>query len=88
MPYIDKVVAKDTSVFVPPTCSADGGLSGKAIHHFVVEGTVMPVIWKRRWDKGRIFYCLIGHRLEDLKVPDVTEIVKRGISWAAQKLDD
>ena len=26
--------------------------------------------------------------VEDLKVPDVTEIVKRGISWAARKLDD
>ncbi|MDB3962514.1 hypothetical protein N9427_05010 [Paracoccaceae bacterium] len=36
MPYIDKVVAKGTSVFVPPTCSVDGGLSGKAIYHFVV----------------------------------------------------
>ena len=49
--------------------------------------TVVPVVWKRRWDKGRIFYCSIGHRLEDLRVPDVTEIVKRGISWAARKLD-
>ena len=57
-------------------------------HLWWIEGTVVPVIWKRRWDKGRIFYCSIGHRLEDLKVPDVTEIVKRGISWAARKLDD
>jgi type 1 glutamine amidotransferase len=57
-------------------------------HLWWIEGTVVPVIWKRRGDKGRIFYCSIGHRIEDLKVPDVTEIVKRGISWAAQKLDD
>jgi len=57
-------------------------------HLWWIEGTVVPVVWKRRWDKGRIFYCSIGHRLEDLKVPDVTEIVKRGISWAARKLDD
>ena len=57
-------------------------------HLWWIEGTVVPVIWKRRWDKGRIFYCSIGHHLEDLKVPDVTEIVKRGISWAARKLDD
>ena len=52
-------------------------------HLWWIEGTVVPVIWKRRWDKGRIFYCSIGHRLEDLKIPEVTEIVKRGIMWAA-----
>ena len=52
-------------------------------HLWWIEGTVVPVIWKRHWDKGRIFYCSIGHRLEDLKIPEVTEIVKRGIMWAA-----
>ena len=52
-------------------------------HLWWIEGTVVPVIWKRRWDKGRIFYYSIGHRLEDLKIPEVTEIVKRGIMWAA-----
>jgi type 1 glutamine amidotransferase len=40
-----------------------------------IEGTVVPVIWKRRWDKGRIFYCSIGQRLDDLKVSQVTEII-------------
>ena len=48
-----------------------------------VSGTVVAVIWKRRWDKGRIFYCSIGRRLDDLKVPQVTEIIKRGIHWVA-----
>ena len=53
-------------------------------HLWWIEGTVVPVIWKRRWNKGRIFYCSIGHRLDDLKIPEVTEIVKRGIVWAAR----
>ena len=56
-------------------------------HLWWIEGTVVPVIWKRRWDKGRIFYCSIGHPLADLKVPAVTEIIKRGVAWAAQKSD-
>jgi type 1 glutamine amidotransferase len=31
-------------------------------HLWWIEGTVIPVVWKRRWDKGRVFYCSIGHR--------------------------
>lgn len=52
-------------------------------HLWWIEGTVVPVVWKRRWDKGRIFYCSIGHQLDDLKVPHVTEIMRRGMRWAA-----
>jgi type 1 glutamine amidotransferase len=33
-------------------------------HLWWIEGTVIPVVWKRRWDKGRVFYCSIGHELE------------------------
>ena len=54
-------------------------------HLWWIEGTVIPVVWKRRWDKGRVFYCSIGHRLEDLKVPQVTEIIRRGALWAARE---
>ena len=53
-------------------------------HLWWIEGTVIPVVWKRRWDQGRIFYCSIGHRLDDLKVPQVTEIIRRGARWAAE----
>jgi hypothetical protein len=37
---IDKVVENDTDVVVSLTYTADGGLSGKAIHHFVVKGSL------------------------------------------------
>jgi type 1 glutamine amidotransferase len=49
-----------------------------------IEGTVIPVTWTRRWDKGRVFYCSIGHELDDLKVPQVTEMIRRGAIWAAR----
>jgi type 1 glutamine amidotransferase len=52
-------------------------------HLWWIEGTTMPVAWKKRWDKGRVFYCSIGHRIEDLRVPQVTEIIRRGMNWAA-----
>ncbi|MBG6207920.1 type 1 glutamine amidotransferase [Labrenzia sp. EL_126] len=53
-------------------------------HLWWIEGTVIPVIWKRRWDKGRVFYCSIGHELDDLKIPQVTEMIRRGSIWAAE----
>jgi type 1 glutamine amidotransferase len=52
-------------------------------HLWWIEGTEVPVIWKRRWNNGRVFYNSIGHRVEDLDHPSVREITKRGILWAA-----
>jgi type 1 glutamine amidotransferase len=49
-----------------------------------VRGTTMPVVWKRRWDQGRIFYSSIGHVARDFDVPEVFEIQKRGLLWAAR----
>lgn len=49
-----------------------------------IDGTVMPVVWKRRWNQGRIFYCSLGHVAKDFDVPEAREIVRRGIIWAAR----
>jgi hypothetical protein len=49
-----------------------------------IAGCVMPVIWKRMWGKGRVFYCSIGHTVQDFEVPEVREIIRRGMLWAAR----
>ncbi len=49
-----------------------------------IEGTVMPVVWKRRWGSGRVFYCSLGHVASDFDVPEAREIVRRGLLWAAR----
>ncbi len=49
-----------------------------------INGTVMPVVWKRRWGKGKIFYSSLGHVAKDFDVPEAREIVRRGILWAAR----
>ena len=49
-----------------------------------IESTVMPVAWKRRWGAGRVFYCALGHHIEDFDVPEAREIVRRGLLWAAR----
>ena len=47
------------------------------------KGCVMPVVWKRMWGKGRVFYTSLGHVAKDFNVPEVLEIVKRGMLWAS-----
>lgn len=49
-----------------------------------IEGAVMPVIWKKQFGKGRIFYSSLGHKLEHLQVPNAMETVKRGVRWASE----
>ena len=48
-----------------------------------IEGTVMPVVWKRMWELGRVFYTSLGHVAKDFDVPEVREIVERGMLWAS-----
>lgn len=49
-----------------------------------IAGTVMPVVWKRPYGKGRVFYSSLGHVAADLRVPEALEITRRGMLWAAQ----
>ena len=49
-----------------------------------LNGTVMPVVWKRKYGQGKVFYCSLGHVAEEFKkYPQFLEIVVRGILWAA-----
>ena len=57
-------------------------LSGE--HAAWIEGTVMPVVWKRKWGEGRVFYTSLGHVAADFQVPEALEIVKRGMLWASR----
>ena len=59
---------------------------GSDIHPWI-GGCAMPVVWKRMYGKGRVFYSSLGHVAKDFEVPEAREIVKRGMLWAAGKLD-
>ncbi|MBL6644029.1 MAG: ThuA domain-containing protein [Flavobacteriaceae bacterium] len=49
-----------------------------------VTGSTMPVVWKKNYSKGRIFYSSIGHNLSDFDVPEVLTMQMRGFRWAAE----
>jgi type 1 glutamine amidotransferase len=48
------------------------------------KGVVMPVVWKRRHGKGRVFYSALGHVTKEFDVPEMRTILHRGLLWAAR----
>ncbi len=56
--------------------------SGK--HSPWIEDCTMPVVWKKQFGKGRIFYLSIGHFVNDLRNPNVSTMLYRGLRWAAE----
>lgn len=53
-----------------------------------IEGCVIPVVWKKSYGKGRVFYSSLGHVAKDFEVKENMEIMKRGIRWAARSLNE
>jgi len=53
-------------------------------HAAWIDGTVVPVVWKKVYGKGRVFYSSLGHVAADFNVPEALEIQKRGIRWASK----
>jgi hypothetical protein len=53
-------------------------------HASWINGVVMPVVWKRRHGQGRVFYSSLGHIASEFQVPEMREILRRGLLWAAR----
>jgi type 1 glutamine amidotransferase len=49
-----------------------------------IDGHVMPVVWKKRYGKGRVFYSSLGHQAHEFQVPEMAAIIRRGMVWAAR----
>ncbi len=48
------------------------------------KGVVMPVVWKKIYGAGRVFYSALGHTADEFAVPQMATIVERGLIWAAR----
>jgi type 1 glutamine amidotransferase len=53
-------------------------------YSYWIKDCVMPVVWKKQYGKGRVFYSSLGHVASDFQVPQAFEIMKRGILWASE----
>jgi len=54
-----------------------------AAHDAWVGGATMPVVWKKVYGKGRVFYSSLGHVASDFGVKEALTIMQRGILWAS-----
>ncbi|MDN5214881.1 ThuA domain-containing protein [Fulvivirgaceae bacterium BMA12] len=67
----------DPNVKVLATTTFDGK------HDDWIEGAIMPVIWKKYFAKGRIFYLALGHNPEEFDQPEVQKLLMNGLKWAS-----
>ena len=44
----------------------------------------VPVAWTKRWGKGRVFYCSLGHHADVVEAEPARTIMKRGFLWAVE----
>jgi type 1 glutamine amidotransferase len=53
-------------------------------HASWINGVTMPVVWKKMYGQGRVFYSSLGHRASEFDNPNMATILRRGINWAAR----
>lgn len=53
-------------------------------HSSWIDGCVIPVVWKKYYGEGRVFYSSLGHVMADYNTPEVLLIAQRGIRWVAE----
>ncbi|MFW5866620.1 MAG: ThuA domain-containing protein [Armatimonadota bacterium] len=58
-----------------------------AVTHFPKFGkNPVPVVWKKTWGQGRVFYSSLGHNAEVAAQEEPLTIMTRGMKWAARDL--
>jgi len=68
----------DPAVEVLATTTFDG------THADWCKGVVMPVVWKKVYGKGRVFYSALGHTADEFASAPMKTILERGLLWAAR----
>lgn len=44
----------------------------------------MPVIWTKKWGKGKVYYNSLGHVAEIVRMPEVIALMRKGFNWASR----
>ena len=55
-----------------------------ADHDEWIDGVEMPVVWKKPYGKGRVFYSSLGHSKDIFEIPEAWDLITRGIMWAVK----
>ncbi|GMK38638.1 hypothetical protein PCCS19_16920 [Paenibacillus sp. CCS19] len=46
---------------------------------------IMPTAWNKQYGKGRIYYNSLGHSPDIVLMPQVSEMLRRGLVWASRR---
>lgn len=57
-------------------------------HASWIDGATVPVVWKKMYGRGRVFYTSLGHVARDFDVPQARILVQRGMLWAAREFGE
>ena len=49
-----------------------------------IDGVEMPVVWKKIYGKGRVFYSALGHSEDIFEISEAWDLMTRGIEWAVK----
>lgn len=84
LPKVFKIHSEQYYMHVDPNVNvlATTTFSGK--NNDWIENCIIPVVWKKTYGRGRVFYSSLGHVTSEFNVPEVLEIMKRGIIWASK----
>lgn len=78
------VVSEQYYMHVDPNNKVLATTTFNGNHDAWVEGAIVPVVWKRQYGKGRVFYTSLGHKPHVYDIPEALTILQRGILWASQ----
>jgi type 1 glutamine amidotransferase len=53
-------------------------------HAYWIDGVTMPVVWKRKHGKGRVFYSSLGHVSKEFEVPQMRTILGSAVATPHQ----
>ena len=79
-----EVVSEQYYMHVDPNNTVLATTTFSGDHDYWVKDAVMPVVWKRIYGEGRVFYTSLGHKPQVYEVPEALTILKRGILWASR----
>ena len=79
-----EVVSEQYYMHVDPNNKVLATTTFDGEHDAWVKDAVMPVVWKRQYGDGRVFYTSLGHQARVFETPEALTILKRGILWASR----
>lgn len=82
------VVSEQYYMHVDPNNKVLATTTFNGDHDPWVKDATMPVVWKRIYGSGRVFYTSLGHQPDVYDIPEAYTILKRGILWASRSKYD